>query len=619
MKEENIYAPQNSIREEALRYVALGFSAMPLGLITKDATGKKDIDFMRGWKKYQSTVATPEEISGWNCKNLGIATGQVSGLLVLDVDSYKEGFDAELLKSFELPITPMQETASGGRQYLFKLPKGLIIKNDVCIGSKGSGIDVRGDGGMVIVPPSTTSYGEYTWVVSPFDEPLAEIPPKLLALLTEKSADVPKTKKSLTELIGLKEGEGRNNALASLIGKLLLTTHQDHWNDEVWPIVVLANNTYNPPLSNEEVLLTYESITKIERVAKATDKTHVASFLPALTHAELIAKEFSSALYTIEPFFEQGTVNMVSAPPNTWKSWLLFLFAGAIATGSTVFEKFKTEKANVMIVNEEDSCRLIQDRLRLLGITDPSLPIYYRVAHGAKLTDDFIDSLIMEAKEKNVGVIMFDSLRSVHDADENDSTKMQGVMDMFKKIARESITVIFTHHNRKSSVFARGADSESTRGSSAINAAVSGHISLEESNKGGDKYLLLKHLKSKAGEKLQPLEIGVDVLPDKSVHFHYRGEHEPKGQALAEAKVKIINYLKSSEVLISRKDFVYLDFGRTTTVKEATNCLEKEGAVQVISRKDAERSGLETLTPGKSNEKLYFLKKEDVVDDPDDF
>ena len=72
--------------------------------------------------------------------------------------------------------------------------------------------------------------------------------------------------------------------------------------------------------------------------------------------------------FTIDPFFEQGTVNMVSAAPNTWKSWKMFLYAGHIAMGTPVLDKFPTQQAKVMIVNEEDSERLIQDRLKLLGI-----------------------------------------------------------------------------------------------------------------------------------------------------------------------------------------------------------------------------------------------------------
>ena len=38
---------------------------------------------------------------------------------------------------------------------------------------------------------------------------------------------------------------------------------------------------------------------------------------------------------------------------------------------------------------------------------------------------------------------------------------------------------------------------------------------------------------------------------------------------------------------------------------------EKEGKIKVITRKEAEKSGLKTLSPGKANEKLYFLDKED--------
>ena len=77
-----------------------------------------------------------------------------------------------------------------------------------------------------------------------------------------------------------------------------------------------------------------------------------------------------------------------------------------------------------------------------MAITDPTLPIFFRVAYGAKLTDKFVDKLIIEAKLKEVGVIMFDSLRSLHDADENNSQQMQTIMDLFKKITKENISDI---------------------------------------------------------------------------------------------------------------------------------------------------------------------------------
>ncbi len=607
------------ILEEASRYIALGFSVIPLGSITKDEFGKKVIEYPKdGWKKYQENIVSQEEVSQWGCENLGIVTGKVSNLLVLDTDSYKQNYNIELFKSFNLPITPVQETASGGRQYFFRLPKDLIIKNAVCIGSKDSGIDIRGDGGMVIVSPSTTPYGQYKWILSPIDTPLADIPPKLLKLLNGDSGSELKVRKTLPEIVGLKEGEGRNNAIASFIGKLLVTTNIDNWDREVWPMVQEVNLTYKPPLQNDELLSTYKSITKIESARRLklnikNDKkiaVETLKYISAMSHAELITQIFPLARYTLEPFFEQGTVNMISAPPNGWKSWLLFLFAGHIVNGTLVFDKFATEKANVMIVNEEDSARLIQDRLKLLNIIDISLPIYYRIAQGSKLTNSFVNSLINEAKEKNIGVIMFDSLRAIHDSEENSSTEMQKVLDLLKMIARENITVIFTHHHRKKSPFGKNDDAESSRGTSAINASISGHISLEEIEKEEKKYLIVKHLKSKVGGKLPPFDI--EIVTGKSVNFLYSGEHQPKEQALTEAKTGILSELQNREELLGRKDFVYLKIGGTTTIKEATKSLEKEGKIKITLRRDAESASLKIFNgSGKPNEKLYSIKKDD--------
>jgi RecA-family ATPase len=608
------------VTEEALKYESIGFSVMPLGSITKNAKGGKEIQYpSNGWKQYQTIRATPEEIKSWNYKNLGIVTGKISNLLVLDLDSYKDGYDHELEKSLMLSPTPIVQTANGGRQCYFRWPNGLTIKNDVCIGHKGSGIDIRAEGGMVIAPPSITSYGEYTWILDPLENALAEVPPKLLEFLTQESTKDIKNKKELSDLVGLKDGEGRNNALASAIGKLLLTTNSNDWDKEVLPVAQVFNNTHTPPLDQEELLAIYNSITNKERerlskLSNQKESVTDVNFAPAMTHAELIAREFPPARYTIEPFFEQGTMNMLSAPPNTWKSWLFFYFALHIARGTLVFDKFTTDKSGVIIVNEEDSARLVQDRLKNLQITEPGLQIYYRIAQGAKMTKIFVQNLIREAKEKNVGVIMFDSLRAVHEADENDSTAMQGVMDLFKMIARENITVLFTHHHRKKQGFAKNDDADATRGSSAINAAISGHISLEEAQNEDGTYLIVRHLKSKVGEKLEPFDIAIRKH-EGTVSFHYVGDHKAKEKALTETKKRILAELQERQELMGRKDFIHFKIGGTSTVKDATNDLEKAGEIKSITRKEAEATGKDIFNKdGKPNEKLYYIEKEVTLD-----
>jgi RecA-family ATPase len=260
-------------------------------------------------------------------------------------------------------------------------------------------------------------------------------------------------------------------------------------------------------------------------------------FSKAIDQSKLMKKRFSPVACAIDPLFEKGTMNMISAMPNTWKSWLVLLFANNIALGSTVFDKFKTEKNNVIIVNEEDSERLIRDRLRALKI-QPDLNVFYRVSRGDKLQTDYVDYLIAEAKKLGVGVIFFDSLRAMHDEDENSSMAMQRVMDLFKKITREGITVIFTHHNKKNTGLSyKSSDAEAIRGSTAINAAISGHISLEEKNKADEKLLIVKHLKSKIGEKLQPFLIKITI--DDGVRFYYAGNYNPREDAWVKIKEEI--------------------------------------------------------------------------------
>lgn len=111
--------------------------------------------------------------------NIGIATGAVSGLAVLDVDSYAGGDDS--LTALErthrpLPETVEQLTGGGGRQLLFAHP-GKPVGNRVR--HLGAGLDTRGDGGLIIAPPSLHLSGRhYVWELThlPEDTPLAPYP-----------------------------------------------------------------------------------------------------------------------------------------------------------------------------------------------------------------------------------------------------------------------------------------------------------------------------------------------------------------------------------------------------------------------------------------------------------
>jgi hypothetical protein len=119
--------------------------------------------------------------------NIGVATGAKSGLVVLDVDPAKGGadsLDTLIAKYGPLPHTPESQTGGGGRHLLFAAP-GVPIGDSV--GKLAPGLDIRADGGHIVVPPSRHRSGRcYEWELSslPEDVPLAPLPAWLLQLVT---------------------------------------------------------------------------------------------------------------------------------------------------------------------------------------------------------------------------------------------------------------------------------------------------------------------------------------------------------------------------------------------------------------------------------------------------
>jgi hypothetical protein len=94
----------------------------------------------------------------WPDALIGIPTGRDTGFIVLDIDRKNgvNGFDAlDALGRSILPDTPMVHTASGGLHVYFD-PSGQEIRNSA--GKLGTGLDVRGEGGYVIVPSLDSGY-----------------------------------------------------------------------------------------------------------------------------------------------------------------------------------------------------------------------------------------------------------------------------------------------------------------------------------------------------------------------------------------------------------------------------------------------------------------------------
>lgn len=175
--------------EVALRYARHGWPVLPLhtpdgrGCNCAPADCGSPGKHPRTARGLHDASSDPDLIRGWWGRwpdaNLGVVTGAPSGLVVLDIDLPDGPSSLARLQAEHgrLPATCEQTTGSGGRQLLFAHP-GEPVGNRARL---LPGIDVRGDGGYIVVPPSIhATGGRYQWMGR---IPPAAPPRWLLALL----------------------------------------------------------------------------------------------------------------------------------------------------------------------------------------------------------------------------------------------------------------------------------------------------------------------------------------------------------------------------------------------------------------------------------------------------
>lgn len=166
--------------DAALSYAARGWAVLPChapgaggGCSCRAAACPSPGKHPRVAGGLRSATTDPSTIAAWWARwpgaNVAVRTGAVSGLVVIDVDP-PHGGDVTLQDLAErhgaLPASAAVATGSGGL-HLYLAHPGVRVGNNA--GTRlGPGIDVRGDGGYVIAPPSRHRSGAaYEWTTSP--------------------------------------------------------------------------------------------------------------------------------------------------------------------------------------------------------------------------------------------------------------------------------------------------------------------------------------------------------------------------------------------------------------------------------------------------------------------
>jgi len=259
--------------EEALEYTSKGMKVFPVhypiggkcsclkpecksnGKHPMTHTGLKeasnDLNQIKQW-----WISKPEA-------NIGIATGKTSGIVVLDIDPKNGGDESfkQMIKKYgELPKTPTVITGSKGNHFYFKSPD-CEIKNKANL-SNYSGIDIRGDGGYIVAPPSLHASGNrYEWLEGHAlgKIELADMPEWLIELTKQPNKSINQSKIIVNDNTDIPEGT-RNNTLASIAGSF----RQKGLGEEEIFVELQQYNRENcsPPLEDSEIRTIAHSLSK---------------------------------------------------------------------------------------------------------------------------------------------------------------------------------------------------------------------------------------------------------------------------------------------------------------------------------------------------------------------
>jgi hypothetical protein len=462
--------------------------------------------------------------------NIGIATGERSGLIVLDID--RNGYLS--LQQMEgqygaLPETPTVRTGGGGQHLYFSNPSGMPIRNRVGL---LPGIDVRGDDGYVVGAGSLHFSGErylYLRGKTPSQLPLQPCPAWLLNMISGKRS--PK----LEAEISINEGE-RNSALASLGGVM----RRRGMSREAIEAALIQDNRVRcePPLDDEEVRTIAASISKYPAHPDEARPTQVETTVPAeislpfRTGAEVEREIPTKVDWIAKPWVAAGVSTELDGKVKlSGKTTWALAMAGAVLDGAP-FMGQPTTKTSVVYLTEQNPTSFLQamKRAGLLGRNDFAV-LFWKDTLGVSWPR-VMQCAVKECGRRRAKLLVVDTLTQfsgIEGDSENNAGPALAATRPLQQAAAKGIGVLANRHERKSG----GTVGDSGRGSSAYGGAVDIVLSLRRPEGNHRRNIRLLQALSRFDET--PTELLIELGEEG-----YRSLGEPGDVASEQEKLEVL-------------------------------------------------------------------------------
>lgn len=374
----------------ALNYAKHNFKVFPLKVNTKDG------QLCKSWKKEATTNECIIRTMWKENYNVAVVTG--NGLIVIDVDVKNNKDGLKSIKPFleTFPKTFIVKTPNDGFHLWY-----LVDREIPCKVNLYEGIDIRGEGGYIIAPPSIVNDKEYKIICN---APIAKANDAVYQFLNHKEEN-----KQIHKFSDVIDKGCRNDTLF----KMACSLHSKGISNEGILACLLKENEVrcNPSLPEDEVKGIVDSVT--HRYPKGKLFVVSSKDNESIHANELLEMKLSSMPNVIDNLISVG-VNLFGAAPKSGKTFFSLQMANCVASG-VPFLNHDTKQGHVYYLALEDVKQNIQRRLMNFKIDISSnLIIHFGRAYD-KAFD--LETVNIDLKEKysDLKMIIVDTFEKIRD------------------------------------------------------------------------------------------------------------------------------------------------------------------------------------------------------------
>lgn len=546
-------------------YIDSGWSILPV-------KPEEKRPYMTNWLQYTRTRASAEVATRWfrtlSGAGVGVVTGRISNMVVLDVESYCREPIESILKRW--PTHMVSRTGSGGYHLFYQYPTNVVkVSNRVGI---FEGADLRADGGFIVLPPTMHQCGKrYEWVER---GPMGMFPQELLNL---QSRPTTQNEGWVTETLrGVSEG-GRNDACARLAGYFF---KKGVASDIVETLLMEWNERNDPPLPVREVRTTMKSIershsgaerqfTSVEFDDDKTQKEEQESTFDVMRMCDYVKGYGGDGVsWLVDDWLPDASITFLISPPESYKTWILLDLAVSVSTGVPFLGSYEVhEKGPTLIIQQEDSHSGLTDRLALiveqkLGLranidgdtwqvpSMPDLPIY---VHPSRMLR-FDNKKVIEELEKQIEVIkpkviMIDPLYSTTSSTDNYMSDLANQMMVLKAWRdKYGCSFVIAHHSKKN-LDPDSTAREDSWGSQFLNAFLEAGWQIRRNPKlAQNEVVVRRHSKVMGNQK--PISLTFDISTQYPMRYSVTARgYEPAapGQTRQPAQADMLDLIKKGD------------------------------------------------------------------------